>query len=86
MACGTPVLALSGGSVQEIVTEGVSGCVRRSLNELVDCALHCSFDPATVRACMEQNFSVDRMVTNYVELYSEITEEQLDSRVEPAIA
>jgi len=34
MACGTPVVALRGGSVPEVVVEGVSGHVCRSMREL----------------------------------------------------
>src|SRR5947209_3820960 len=38
MACGTPVLAMPGGSVAEIVKEGVSGYVNSSVDELANSA------------------------------------------------
>lgn len=72
MACGTPVLAMPGGSVEEIVKEGVSGHVRRSVDELAQCAKNLSFDPQTVRTYAQQNFSVERMIDDYIQLYSEI--------------
>lgn len=72
MACGTPVLALPGGSVMEVVKEGVSGCVRNSAAELARCARESNFAPGSVRAYVEENFSSDRMVEQYIELYSEI--------------
>src|SRR5947199_749702 len=34
MACGTPVLALRGGSVPEIVRDGISGYICRSVREM----------------------------------------------------
>src|SRR5205823_8894499 len=34
MACGTPVLAFHGGSVPEIVKDGVSGYICKSLDEM----------------------------------------------------
>src|SRR5579872_7475851 len=45
MACGTPVLALPGGSVQEIIREGVSGHVRATVEELAQCARDLSMEP-----------------------------------------
>jgi glycosyltransferase involved in cell wall biosynthesis len=72
MACGTPVLALSGGSVDEVVKEGVSGHIRSNAGELAECARNLSFDPQVVRAYMEESFSVDRMAREYVNLYTEI--------------
>src|SRR5579864_1127740 len=50
MACGTPVLAMPGGSVPEVVSEGVSGHVYRSVRELVECARDLALDPRSVRA------------------------------------
>jgi glycosyltransferase involved in cell wall biosynthesis len=72
MACGTPVLALPGGSVEEIVKEGVSGHVRHSVKALADCARKLKIDAKTVREFAEENFSVDRMVNDYIQLYTEI--------------
>ena len=75
MACGTPVLAMPGGSVEEIVQEGVSGHVRRSVEGLAECAKNLKLDPNVVREYVEKNFSVERMVNDYIQLYSEIVSE-----------
>jgi glycosyltransferase involved in cell wall biosynthesis len=75
MACGTPVLALSGGAVDEVVKEGVSGHIRSSPEELVECAKNLKLDPQVVRAYMEEFFSVDRMGRDYVSLYTEILQD-----------
>ena len=72
MACGTPVLALPGGSVAEVVREGVSGHVRGSTDELVQCARNLKIPARTVRSYMEENFSVQRMVRDYLSLYSRL--------------
>lgn len=72
MACGTPVLALPGGSVAEVVKENVSGHVRKTTDELAECARNLKLQAQTVRAYMEKSFSVDRMTQSYIKLYSEI--------------
>jgi glycosyltransferase involved in cell wall biosynthesis len=72
MACGTPVLAMPGGSVAEVVKEGAGGHVRNSVNELADCARNLKIAPRDVRRYMEENFSVQRMARDYLELYSDI--------------
>ncbi|HET7872205.1 MAG TPA: glycosyltransferase family 4 protein [Terriglobales bacterium] len=84
MACGTPVLAMPGGSVGEIVKEGVSGCVRSSAPELADCAVNCAFDPAGVRRHAETYFSRERMVQDYLELYQAILRDQIPAEVHGA--
>jgi glycosyltransferase involved in cell wall biosynthesis len=82
MACGTPVLALPGGSVEEIVEENVSGCVRRSVKELADCARKLKLDPKMVRSYAAKKFSVERMVNDHIQLYSEIISGRQD-KIEP---
>lgn len=72
MACGTPVLAMPGGSVAEIVEEGVSGHVRSSVDELVERVRNLHFDPRQVRDYVEKKFSVQRMVNDYIRLYSDV--------------
>jgi glycosyltransferase involved in cell wall biosynthesis len=72
MACGTPVLALPGGSVAEVVKEGVSGNVRGTAAELAECARNLDIRAPNVRGYMEKFFSVERMTRDYINLYSEI--------------
>jgi glycosyltransferase involved in cell wall biosynthesis len=75
MVCGTPVLALPGGSVREIVKEGVSGNIRSTTDELAQCARELNFTPETVRAYMEEYFSVERMTRDYINLYTELLQQ-----------
>ena len=81
MACGTPVLAMPGGSVAELVEEGVGGHVRKSVAELAECARNLRIDPKEVRAYAEKNFSSERMARDYIQLYSEILEQQDTKRI-----
>jgi glycosyltransferase involved in cell wall biosynthesis len=71
MACGTPVLALPGGSVREIVRDGVSGYLCNSVDELVQRARDLALPPAVVRGYAEKHFSVEQMVQQYAALYEE---------------
>ncbi len=72
MACGTPVLSLPGGSVPEIVIDGVSGFVCRSVRELAKRAANINFNPRSLRDYVENNFSLDMMVSHYASLYEEV--------------
>ena len=71
MACGTPVLAMPGGSVPEVVQDGVSGYVCRNVREMTNRVKNLQIDPATVRRYVEENFSIERMAKQYAELYEE---------------
>jgi glycosyltransferase involved in cell wall biosynthesis len=72
MACGTPVLAMPGGSVPEVVREGVSGHICRNVREMSNRVRNLNFKPAAVRAYVEQNFSIDKMASRYTALYEDI--------------
>ncbi|HSE48724.1 MAG TPA: glycosyltransferase family 4 protein [Terriglobales bacterium] len=72
MACGTPVLALQGGAVPEVVKEGVSGHVCRSLEEMAQHARSLALSSRVVRQYAEERFSLERMVEQYRELYREL--------------
>jgi len=77
MACGTPVLALPGGSVDEVVCNGISGFVCHSVEEMAQRAgtLPGMFKPANVRQYCQQYFSVERMVADYLAMYQELMAE-----------
>jgi len=77
MACGTPVLALPGGAVGEVVCNDVSGFICQSPDEMVRRAksLAGAFSPANVRQYCRQYFSVERMVSDYIAIYQELVDE-----------
>ncbi|MGB8771447.1 MAG: glycosyltransferase family 4 protein [Candidatus Korobacteraceae bacterium] len=74
MACGTPVLALPGGSVSEVVRDGVSGYCCRTPQEMAvrACNLPGEFDPVSLRQYCQRYFSLERMVAEYLGLYQEM--------------
>lgn len=69
MACGTPVLALPGGSVPEIVRDGVSGWICRDVDEMAVRARDRQISPASCRQYVAHNFSLDLMVRRYEAVY-----------------
>jgi glycosyltransferase involved in cell wall biosynthesis len=74
MACGAPVLAFSGGSVNEVVMNGVSGFVCDDVEQMAAKAKELCFNAADVRAYVAKYFSRERMVENYLRLYTQIIE------------
>jgi len=83
MACGAPVYALPGGSVAEVVQDGVSGYISTSTDDMVERIKKGQpFDPATVRKYMIENFSMDTMVQGYADLYMEIAGLSVSSEVQ----
>jgi glycosyltransferase involved in cell wall biosynthesis len=69
MACGTPVLAMPGGSVPEVVREGVSGHICRSVVQMAKWTQNLNFNPAAVRQYVADNFSIQRMARGYAAIY-----------------
>ncbi len=72
MACGTPVLALPGGSVPEVVREGVSGWTCRDVDDMAERVMSLQIDPVSCRSWVEQQFSCDRMVEQYLDVYERL--------------
>ena len=78
MACGTPVIALPGGSVEEVVSDGISGFVCKNADQMVEKIRSLSLSPIMIRRYAQEKFSVEAMVKKYLALYESIT------AVEPA--
>src|SRR5205814_3571469 len=53
MACGTPVVSLPGGSVPELVQDGISGYICRSVRDMAKRVRELNFDPAAIRRYVE---------------------------------
>jgi glycosyltransferase involved in cell wall biosynthesis len=74
MACGTPVIASARGSMPEIVRHGESGFLVTGEDEALSAALAAGgLDREEVRASVERRFDVARMVDEYVQLYSDVS-------------
>jgi glycosyltransferase involved in cell wall biosynthesis len=83
MACGTPVLAFSCGSVPEVIDEGLTGTIVRSIEEASSALPHLlSLDRRAVRRRFEQRFSAERMAREYTRLYAQrLVDQQLGKNV-----
>ena len=75
MACGTPVAALDRGAVCEVVDEGVTGRVFEDLEQMAnELPSVFNLDRRRVRERAVVRFGADRMVEEYVAVYSRIVE------------
>jgi len=70
MACGTPVIATRWGAVPEVIEDGRSGIIVDHYNQMAE-ALPAAddLDPFELRRYVEEEFSPERMVRDYVAAY-----------------
>jgi glycosyltransferase involved in cell wall biosynthesis len=74
LACGTPVIAFRGGSVPEVLEDGVSGFIVESIDEAVAAVARVNrLDRHVCRQRFEARFTVSRMAAAYVELYERVS-------------
>jgi glycosyltransferase involved in cell wall biosynthesis len=70
MACGAPVLAFKGGSVPEIVENGLTGAIVETVEEAIAALpLVIALDRKKIRQRFVQRFSATRMAKDYFDLY-----------------
>ncbi len=73
MACGTPVIAFRRGSMAELIDEGETGFLVHTIEEAVEALKKIdSIDRKACRHRVEQHFTADRMVDDYVRAYARI--------------
>jgi len=73
MACGTPVIAFNRGSMPELIEDGVNGFLVNTLDEAVAAVGKIKeIDRKECRQRVERDFTVDRMVDQYIETYESI--------------
>jgi glycosyltransferase involved in cell wall biosynthesis len=77
MACGTPVLALPGGAVDEVVRDGVNGWICRDLDEMAARIATLRSSPSVCRQYVETHFSLATMADRYLEVYEHAWRESL---------
>jgi glycosyltransferase involved in cell wall biosynthesis len=76
LACGTPVIAFRGGSVEEIIEDGVTGFIVDSIEEAVEAVQRIpSIDRRQCRAIFEERFSARRMCDDYLRVYERVIDE-----------
>ena len=70
MACGTPVIAFDRGSMPELIDQGVTGFLVKTVEEAIEAVGRIGeIDRAACRRAVEARFSVDRMADAYLALY-----------------
>jgi glycosyltransferase involved in cell wall biosynthesis len=69
MACGTPVLAFRGGSVEEIVRDGVNGWICADEADMAARLATLAISPDTCCAYVQEHFHVSRMADQYLDIY-----------------
>jgi glycosyltransferase involved in cell wall biosynthesis len=69
MACGTPVLAFAGGSVDEVVSDGVNGWICADVADMAGHVASLDVSPTACRTFVAERFSVARMANQYLEVY-----------------
>ena len=75
MACGTPVIAFNKGSMPELIKDGKNGFLVTTVDEAIDAVARIKgIDRACCRRRVEQHFTVDRMVEEYIQVYETILE------------
>jgi len=75
LACGTPIIAWCCGSVPEIVEQGETGFICKSLDEAVRAVNRLpSLSRARCRQAFETRFLASRMAADYVRVYEQLIE------------
>ncbi len=73
MACGTPVIAWTCGSVPEVIDYGVSGFIVRSMEEAMEAVERLpKLDRGDVRRTFERRFSSQVMARGYLRIYEKL--------------
>ena len=85
MACGTPVIAFAGGSVAEVMDEGVTGFVVNDIEQAVEAVRRVpDLSRARCREVFEKRFAASRMASDYVNAYSRLADSRM-TRVEQSV-
>ena len=84
LACGTPVIGLASGAIPEIIKHGENGLIVQKGTEpqmVADIALAMRdagrIDRVTVRRAFEARFTLRRMCTEHMDVYSELAQKHL---------
>lgn len=76
MACGTPVIAFSNGSVSEIVEDSVTGFLARNVKAAAQAIERIpTISRSRCREIFETRFSARRMCEDYVRIYQQVAED-----------
>ncbi len=84
MACGTPVIAMRGGSVEEVIADGETGFICDSVAEMIAAVPRVAeLERRRCRERVERYFSADVMAARYEEVYEHLLVQQHFPTFEP---
>jgi glycosyltransferase involved in cell wall biosynthesis len=80
-AAGVPVIAMDLGSCREVIADGQTGYLVNDVDEAVQAVAKIdSIDRKQCRRRVEENFTIDRMVSGYEKVYEEIFKREAKKR------
>ena len=78
MACGTPVIAYAGGSVAEVMDDGVTGFVVNEIEQAVEAVRRVrDLSRARCREVFEKRFTASRMANDYIDVYTRLADSRM---------
>src|SRR6266481_3380304 len=78
MACGTPVIAYAGGSVAEVMDDGVTGFIVNDIDQAVEAVGRVrDLSRARCREVFENRFTASRMASEYVNAYMRLADPRM---------
>jgi glycosyltransferase involved in cell wall biosynthesis len=82
LACGVPVVAFRGGSVTEVIDDGLTGFVVDTMEQAVDATRNIGrLNRRRCRAVFDERFNATRMANDYVSVYERL----IDTRAAGAV-
>jgi glycosyltransferase involved in cell wall biosynthesis len=73
LACGTPVVAFRGGSIEEVIEDGRSGFIVDTDADAIEATRRvATIDRQACRRSFEQHFTAQRMVERHVSVYAQV--------------
>jgi len=86
MSCGTPVIAYPGGSVDEVIDDGVTGYIVDSIDDAAAAVDRAgTLSRRGIRRVFERRFAAARMADDYLAVYDRLIHEVPDGRSHAAI-
>lgn len=81
LACGTPVVAFPNGALPDVIEHGRTGFLVNTVDEMAQAILAASsLDAETCRAEARRRFSLERMISSYMDAYRALAELGTDRR------
>ena len=81
MACGTPVIAFNKGSMPELIIDGKTGFLVSTVDEAADAVSRVkTISRKECRSHVEERFTADRMVDDYIKVYQKILDQRENYR------